>query len=103
MVFFFSKAMATKKAAGSTSLGRDAVAKRLGVKRFAGQPVHAGMVLIRQRGTKIRPGKHVRRGGDDTLYAEVNGVVSFSMRKVKLFTGHLKNVRFIHVTPHAAK
>ncbi|MBI4122233.1 MAG: 50S ribosomal protein L27 [Parcubacteria group bacterium] len=93
--------MATKKAAGSTTLGRDAVAKRLGVKRFDGQPVRAGMILIRQRGTKIRPGKHVRRGADDTLYAAVGGVVKFSARKVKLFTGHLKSARFVNIVPHA--
>jgi large subunit ribosomal protein L27 len=91
--------MATKKAAGSTSLGRDAVAKRLGVKRFDGQFVQPGMVLVRQRGTKVRAGKNVKRGGDDTLYAGVAGMVKFSSKKVKLFTGHLKNARFINIVP----
>lgn len=91
--------MATKKAAGSTTLGRDAVAKRLGVKRFDGQHVNPGMILVRQRGTKLRPGKHVRRGADDTLYAAVQGVVKFSTRKVQLYTGKLKTARFINVVP----
>lgn len=91
--------MATKKAAGSTTLGRDAVAKRLGVKRFDGQPVRPGMVLIKQRGTKIRPGKHVRRGADDTLYAAIAGTVKFTSRKVKLYTGHLKSARFVNIIP----
>ena len=89
--------MATKKAAGSTTLGRDAVAKRLGVKRFDGQPVRPGMVLIKHRGTKIRPGKHVRRGADDTLYAAIAGTVKFTNRKVKLYTGHLKSARFVNI------
>ncbi len=93
--------MATKKAAGSTSLGRDSVAKRLGVKRFDGQPVRAGMILVRQRGTKIRPGQNVKRGADDTLYAGIAGTVKFTSRKVKLFTGHLKNARFVNVLPAA--
>lgn len=91
--------MATKKAAGSTSLGRDAVAKRLGVKRFDGQPVKAGMILVRQRGTKIRPGENVKRGADDTLYAGVAGTVKFTARKVKLFTGQLKQTRYVNILP----
>lgn len=91
--------MAQKKAAGSTSLGRDSVAKRLGVKRFAGQLVQPGMILVRQRGTKIRPGKNVKRGADDTLYAAVAGTVRFMERKVKLFTGHLQRRKSIFVEP----
>ena len=91
--------MATKKAAGSTSLGRDSVAKRLGVKRFDGQHVKPGMILIRQRGTKVRPGKNVKRGADDTLYAGIAGTVKFTSKKVKLFTGHLKTARFVNILP----
>ena len=61
--------MAHKKAGGSTHLGRDSISKRLGVKLYEGQFAKAGAILVRQRGTKIRPGKNVRKGKDDTLYA----------------------------------
>ena len=63
--------MAHKKAGGSTSLGRDSQAKRLGVKIFDGQFAKAGSILVRQRGTAFRPGKNVKKGGDDTLFALV--------------------------------
>ncbi|PSO48337.1 MAG: 50S ribosomal protein L27 [Cyanobacteria bacterium SW_9_44_58] len=69
--------MAHKKGTGSTRNGRDSNSKRLGVKRFGGQTVRAGNILVRQRGTKIRPGANVGRGGDDTLFALVDGVVTF--------------------------
>lgn len=69
--------MAHKKGVGSTRNGRDSEAKRLGVKRYGGQLVNAGEILIRQRGTKIHPGLNVGRGGDDTLYALVTGYVRF--------------------------
>lgn len=91
--------MATKKAAGSTSLGRDSVAKRLGVKRYAGQHVQPGMILIRQRGTNVRPGLNVRKGGDDTLYAAAAGTVEFLTKKVRRFTGKLANAKYINVIP----
>jgi large subunit ribosomal protein L27 len=91
--------MAKKKAGGSTSLGRDSIAKRLGVKRYDGQHVQAGMILVRQRGTKVRPGKYVRRGEDDTLYAEVSGIVKFSTKKISRFTGALKTTKFVNVVP----
>ncbi|MBU5265776.1 50S ribosomal protein L27 [Virgibacillus proomii] len=68
---------ATKKGAGSTKNGRDSEAKRLGSKRADGQFVTGGSILYRQRGTKIYPGVNVGRGGDDTLYAKVDGVVKF--------------------------
>lgn len=70
--------MAHKKGGGSTRNGRDSHSKRLGVKRFGGQFVRAGHILVRQRGTKIHPGRNVGRGGDDTLFALVDGVVVFS-------------------------
>ena len=89
--------MAHKKAGGSTSLGRDSISKRLGVKLYAGQKVKAGMILVRQRGTKIRPGDNVKRGEDDTLYAATDGVVKFKTKKVKRFTGALKSVKIINV------
>ncbi len=69
--------MAHKKGMGSTRNGRDSESKRLGPKRADGQYVLAGNILVRQRGTKIHPGTNVGRGGDDTLYALVNGVVRF--------------------------
>ncbi len=69
--------MAHKKGKGSTSNGRESESKRLGVKRFGGQFVPAGSILVRQRGTKIHPGENVGRGGDDTLFAKISGIVSF--------------------------
>lgn len=68
---------ASKKGVGSTKNGRDSIAKRLGVKRADGQVVSAGSILVRQRGTKIHPGTNVGLGGDDTLFAKVEGVVKF--------------------------
>jgi large subunit ribosomal protein L27 len=68
---------AQKKGVGSTRNGRDSIAKRLGVKRYDGQFVTAGSILVRQRGTKIFPGRNVGRGGDDTLYAKVDGLVKY--------------------------
>lgn len=68
---------ASKKGVGSTKNGRDSHAKRLGAKRADGQFVSGGSILYRQRGTKIYPGVNVGRGGDDTLYAKVDGVVKF--------------------------
>jgi len=69
--------MAHKKSGGSAKNGRDSSSKRLGVKRYAGQQVKAGSILIRQRGTKVHPGRNVRRAGDDTLFAVKDGVVEF--------------------------
>lgn len=73
--------MAHKKGAASSRNGRDSNAQRLGVKRFAGQQVNAGEILIRQRGTHFHPGKGVGRGGDDTLFALVAGTVDFGTRR----------------------
>lgn len=69
--------MAHKKGAGSTKNGRDSNAQRLGVKRFGGQSVIAGNILVRQRGTKMHPGLNVGIGSDDTLFALADGVVKF--------------------------
>ena len=69
--------MAHKKGGGSTKNGRDSNSQRLGVKVYGGQTVHAGTIIIRQRGTRIRPGNNVGVGRDHTLFALVNGVVSF--------------------------
>ena len=73
--------MAHKKGASSSRNGRDSNAQRLGVKRFGGQEVNAGEILIRQRGTKFHPGVHVGRGRDDTLFALEAGSVQFSTRR----------------------
>lgn len=69
--------MAHKKGGGSSRNGRDSESKRLGVKAFGGQRVSAGSIIVRQRGTRIHPGPGVGRGGDDTLFALVDGQVSF--------------------------
>lgn len=73
--------MAHKKGASSSRNGRDSNAKRLGVKRFGGQVVNAGEILVRQRGTHFHPGVNVGRGGDDTLYAVAAGTVEFGNRR----------------------
>lgn len=69
--------MASKKGVGSSKNGRDSEAKRLGVKRGDGQVVSAGSILVRQRGTKFHPGNNVGIGGDDTLFAKIDGAVKF--------------------------
>lgn len=72
--------MAHKKGVGSSRNGRDSNSKRLGVKRFAGQVVSGGSIIVRQRGTRLKPGKNVGRGKDDTLFALIDGTVSFRDR-----------------------
>lgn len=89
--------MAHKKAGGSTSLGRDSQAKRLGVKRGEGQFTPKGSILIRQRGTAYEPGKHVKRGGDDTLYAIIDGFVHFTKKKFRKFDGSLKRKTIVAI------
>ncbi|MCK4773315.1 MAG: 50S ribosomal protein L27 [Candidatus Krumholzibacteria bacterium] len=69
--------MAHKKGVGSSKNGRDSQGQRLGVKRFAGQHVSAGSIIVRQRGTRIHPGQNVGRGKDDTLFAKTSGIVKF--------------------------
>ena len=73
--------MAHKKGASSSSNGRDSESKRLGVKRFGGQQVNAGEIIVRQRGTKFHPGENVGRGGDDTLFALAAGSVEFGIKR----------------------
>jgi large subunit ribosomal protein L27 len=75
--------MAHKKGGGSSKNGRDSNAQRLGVKRFGGQTVRAGEILVRQRGTKIHPGDHVGLGKDDTLFAKMAGTVLYHFKKGK--------------------
>jgi len=73
--------MAHKKGQGSSRNGRDSNAQRLGVKKFGGEHVVAGNILIRQRGTKFHPGLNVQKGGDDTLFAVAEGIVKFETKK----------------------
>ncbi len=82
--------MAHKKGGGSSRLGRDSQPKRLGVKRYAGQKVNAGTILVRQRGTRIHPGNNVGVGRDHTLFALIDGIVKFepaskTRRKVSVY------------------
>lgn len=87
--------MAHKKGLGSSKNGRDSNAQRLGVKIFAGQVVTGGSIIVRQRGTPLKPGLNVGRGKDDTLYAEIAGKVNFVDRG--------RSGRFVTVEPIAAK
>ncbi len=81
--------MAHKKGLGSSRNGRDSNAQRLGVKRFAGQTVSGGSIIVRQRGTRFKPGDNVGIGKDDTLYAKVQGVVQFEEKG--------RRGRFVHI------
>lgn len=91
--------MAHKKSGGSTSLGRDSISKRLGVKIFGGQQVKKGAIIIRQRGTKYYPGKNVGVGKDFTIFAKIDGTVTFKKKKVQHFTGKLKEKTVVSVEP----
>ena len=73
--------MAHKKGQGSSRNGRDSNAQRLGIKRFGGQVVTAGSILVRQKGTKFHPGQNVAKGSDDSLYALIDGVVKFETKR----------------------
>jgi len=92
--------MAHKKSQGSTTLGRDSQAQRLGVKLFAGQKAKTGSILVRQRGTKFHPGLNVRRGNDDTLYSTTNGLVKFRRLKRVKFDNSVKLTKYVDVIPH---
>ena len=89
--------MAHTKSGGSTKLGRDSRSKRLGVKVNHGEPVSAGEVIIRQRGTYFVPGRNVKRGGDDTLYAMKAGVVHILSRRKTRFDGARKNIKLVTI------
>nr|YP_009315050.1 Ribosomal protein L27 [Titanophycus setchellii]SCW23505.1 Ribosomal protein L27 [Titanophycus setchellii] len=69
--------MAHKKGSGSTKNGRDSNSQRLGVKKYGGEQVKSGNILVRQRGTKVKPGQNVKRGKDDTLFSVIDGIVHF--------------------------
>ena len=89
--------MSHKKAGGSTRLGRDSQSKRLGVKVHDGQDVKTGMVVVRQRGTKIHAGTNVKRGGDDTIFAMADGKVKFTHAKRRRFDGQMKKTTYANV------
>ena len=89
--------MSHKKAGGSTRLGRDSAAQRLGVKIHDGQAVRKGMIIVRQRGSKFHLGKNVKRAGDDTILAMENGKVKFTQHKRRRFDGTMKMAKFVHV------
>lgn len=91
--------MATKKAAGSTRLGRDSNPKYLGVKVGDGELVNSGAILVRQRGTKIHPGKNVKRGVDDTLFSVIRGIVKFTSKKRQRFDGSVRPAKYVSVLP----
>ncbi len=91
--------MAHKKAGGSSKNGRDSNAKRRGVKRFGGQVVSAGEILVRQKGTKFRPGQNVGMGRDFTLFAETKGTVQFSRKAITRFDGRRYEKTFVHIQP----
>ncbi len=94
--------MAHKKAGGSTRLGRDSQSKRLGVKRFGGQHVLSGNILVRQRGSRFRAGDNVMHGTDDTLFAVVAGIVRFATKTVMKFNGRREEIRTVSVQPIAS-
>ena len=83
--------MAHKRSGGSAKNGRDSISKRLGVKKFGGEQINAGSIIVRQRGTKFKPGKNVGIGKDDTLFALTSGFVKFI---------HRNNKKFVEVVPN---
>ncbi len=91
--------MAHKKAGGSSKNGRDSQSKRRGVKRFGGESVRAGEILVRQKGTKFRVGNNVGIGRDFTIFATIDGTVEFSEKAVVRFDGRRYEKRFVNVKP----
>ena len=89
--------MAHTKSGGSTKLGRDSISKRLGVKVQDGQPIMAGQIILRQRGTHYFPGKNVSRAGDDTLYADRDGKVKFYQKTKRNFDRSARKATFVAV------
>lgn len=89
--------MAKTKAKGATKLGRDSLPKYLGVKLYEGQKAQPGMIIIRQRGTKFLPGKNVKRGRDDTLYAVKKGVIKFGTTRKRGFDNSQRIAKIVNV------
>ncbi|MBI1866612.1 MAG: 50S ribosomal protein L27 [Candidatus Staskawiczbacteria bacterium] len=91
--------MSKTKQGGSSRLGRDSAAQRLGIKIYDGQKVKVGEIIIRQRGTKYLSGRNVKMGSDDTIYAMRDGVVRFSTKLKKLFNGSQRLSKVVRVDP----
>jgi large subunit ribosomal protein L27 len=89
--------MSNAKQGGTSRLGRDSMSQRLGIKITAGEKVRAGMIIIRQRGTKYLLGKNVKLGSDDTIYSMKDGVVEFSSKTKKLFNGSRRSAKVVSV------
>ena len=89
--------MSTSKSTGSSRLGRDSIAKRLGVKIYAGQAAKIGEIIIRQRGTKYLPGKNVTKGADDTIYASKTGNVYFTTKLKKSYDGRQRRAKVVNI------
>ncbi len=89
--------MATTKSSGSTRLGRDSASQRLGVKKFDGERVAAGNIIIRQRGSKFYAGKNVKMGSDDTIYSLIGGKIKFTNKTVKNFNGLSRKIKVVNV------
>lgn len=95
--------MAHTKAGGSTRLGRESESKRLGIKKFGGQIVKAGDIIVRQRGAKWEPGQNVGVGKDDTVFSMIDGHVKFVKKAVMRFTGKRSQKTIVNVVPLEAK
>jgi len=95
--------MSHKKAGGSTSNGRDSQSKRRGVKRFGGQTVNAGEIVVRQKGFAFRPGENTHIGKDWTIHADVDGKVKFSQKRLTKFNGRKEKCTLVHIDPAPAK
>jgi len=89
--------MSKTKQGGTSRLGRDSAAQRLGIKISSGQGVKIGMIIVRQRGTKYLLGRNVKKGSDDTIYAMKDGVVEFSSTTKKLFDGSRRDTKIVSV------
>lgn len=95
--------MSKTKSSGLTRLGRDSAAQRLGIKINAGEKAKIGMIIIRQRGTRYMPGKNVKLGSDDTIYAMKNGVVKFTTKRKDLFNGKQRLAKVVHIVEEIVK
>jgi large subunit ribosomal protein L27 len=95
--------MSKTKQGGSSRLGRDSMAQRLGIKAYDGEEVKTGMIIVRQRGSKYLAGKNVKTGSDDTIYAMKDGVVKFGSKTKKLFDGSRRTAKTVSVETKKSK
>ena len=89
--------MAKTKSGGSSTLGRDSQPKYLGIKLSEGEKARPGMIIVKQRGTKLFPGKNVKKGGDDTLYAMKEGVIKFTTKRKRRFDNSQRLIKIVNV------